>query len=96
MPTNAYLTQQNPEKGAMPMIIISDLNHLEDLSRESNTDVSTILGGGFGRIFLINQETSAFATAKAIDGDATAIANAEGRFSYSPSARPIRSRFIGR
>ena len=65
-------------------MIISDLNHLEDLSKESNIDASTLFGCGFGRIFVVNQETYAFANAKSIYGDATAIANAEGGFSYSP------------
>ncbi|MEM8717852.1 MAG: hypothetical protein AAGE84_00895 [Cyanobacteria bacterium P01_G01_bin.39] len=78
------------------MIIIYDLNYLEDLSRETNIDTSTVLGCGMGSIVLINQETNAFASAKAINGDATAIANAEGTFSYSPPSRSIRSRFTGR
>lgn len=73
------------------MIIISELNYLND-SKESNINISTIVGGFGRRTFIVNQETVALSNAKAINGDATAIANAEGTFSYSPS-RYRRSRF---
>ena len=55
------------------MIIISELNYLNDLSNESSIETSAIVGGFGRRIFIVNQETYAFADAKAINGDARYI-----------------------